>query len=477
MEPTTSVESLLLNNLVELTDHNLQRLRDLESKEFPFSVAHDLLDLLKTIMGSIMETLLTLKMEINDLPDSEAFSRIESYGQLLAVLHLFFQPIEAMQRTNIPQAYVYLLSHASESFDHASKFVVIPEYDFNYSYQNVMTDLKGILEDAITDSQKLFPKETSNLVVISFPYAYRQNVIANSLLAHEIGHFLVESEGMTDKIEEKIVLEKEKVSALSKETSEVQLGERDKATLTYLFSLQKIEADTYDRVVKQTKSWISEIMSDLIGFKLFGPVFMFSLMDFLLIGQNIDDVSEDYPPAHMRIGVLLKEYKDSGYSNLLSKESDVLKSEFLKHVAILEEFVTTKSVPSQDLQTQLLEETTQKLVPDMQLAVQKRLEKSFYRPEQFSKEAFILSNIMETLIPPAELQPGVPADPISIMNAGLIFQLLKFESVCDRLNMKDDESKLKLRRKIELLVLKSIESSTIERLMKNALGRIKGESK
>jgi len=92
-----------------------------------------------------------------------------------------------------------------------------------------------------------------------------------------------------------------------------------------------------------------------------------------------------------------------------------------------------------------------------------------YKPEQFAKDVFQLSRQLDFLVPPAEIEVGKPANPVSIINAGALYKTLLVENLYKALEATTSIDETKVRDKLHSLILKALELSDIETRMRELL--------
>ncbi len=68
-------------------------------------------------------------------------------------------------------------------------------------------------------------------------------------------------------------------------------------------------------------------------------------------------------------------------------------------------------------------------------------------------------------MPPSEKELEVPAEPISILNAGMLYELTLIENLHKNLGNKTADERLLARHTLHRLIMKAIESSQIQKIM------------
>ena len=216
------------------------------------------------------------------------------------------------------------------------EYGLILRADWNYNYTVYTRDLSYYLKQVL---QLFLPKRVKDFVdtyvkksihVFSFPIIEKNNAVLNTALGHEIGHFFHDQ---WEKTEAGQRIFKEANKTLWEEYSQ-----KDPDDLFLPF--QKTE-----KGLLVLKGMYREIISDLVGYLLFGPSMLYAL--FYISNLEADAVkpgeeNDYYPPLKYRIRILKQIVdKDEEVENLINAESySILKIKEL-HMSI-EEYLADK---------------------------------------------------------------------------------------------------------------------------------------
>lgn len=449
MDRASNILKKLVLTAIQTADLQHRRLVELSAKDFPVEHSALFIDALIKFNKETMKILREKLTLFEQLSQKEDYDNLHNYViqylQLLWHLNYIAHIVERSDRTYVGESTVILLSEFTKNFK-TSKFFVIPTYEYNYSYQPLKRFLL-LVSRMLPDSREKLKELPDNLAVLSFPDIYKDNVIANSELAHEIGHFIDELGGVTTKILKKVKVDKTK---LREEINK----DLDTEKLPYLL-VEKIKAERIKQINYNIKRWVQELLSDLIAIRLCGPAFVFALSELLLTKQIADDANIDYPPATLRLRILLEEMKSINYIDKLSNENkDIVKdliSEIDEHI---------KSVP-QKTGEPLVNEAIESVLDLIKQESNTATNGFQYEPDRFGNEVFELLEKLKQYVPPCEIKRGKPANPISILNAGMIFRLT-WKNYPPPITITSQENESEVVNIINLLVSKSIELSMIQ---------------
>ena len=482
-QPSLLIQDLLNSTREEYFYHN-RRVDQLKHKDYPFPWCIVLLDKLSDIDIAILRELDKLDKELMRTKKSkkqasfikEDLDKIQRYGQLVGVLHYVLTFFEIGCREYVPEGTAVSIKNIVRKFDKLAAFILVPIFEYNYIYLDLMTLLKKPLHYALPDVDRLLSDMPDKYAVFGFPLIMKQNVILNSILAHEVGHFIDDTSNLSGKILKKVTLDRKKIDRLAKILEKATIGERREIRLTYFISPQTLRAEITKLAAKQISEWLKEFVSDTIAFHLFGPVFLHSLSNFLLALVKLDEASTDHPPPRMRIRLLLEAFNERGYPGIVKhlKEVDDKKiaENFVGLSLELEKLLKTIEPSAFTPFQELVIDSVQKVIPELKKEVNSLMTAFEYTPKQFAKDVFQLSKRLDLIVPPVEIDVGKPAIPVSILNAGALYKTLLVKTLYKAFEATTAIEETEIRDKLHSLILKALELSDIEMRMKEVL---KGE--
>jgi len=198
-----------------------------------------------------------------------------------------------------------------------------PQWHFNYSV--ITEDLISYLKETL---YIFFPDDSGNINTIftnekihifSFPFLEKTNVLLNSIIGHEIGHFYHKKWEQKDYCHFK--------------------EEQNKVLKKYYDNLSPENfIDSYNSTeegMKILNGIYREIISDIYGYFLFGPSMIFSLFDLSEFESKQMLPSKEnryYPSTKYRIRILMDYLfkNDTDVNNLLAEETEC--SKYLKKI-------------------------------------------------------------------------------------------------------------------------------------------------
>lgn len=319
-----SISETLLGTTLEHASYQKVRLSELEHQDFPFADCKQLVTILLDIHSVIIDELDSLLTEIRKNPNDKEIQRdaeigARRFGHLLAFLHSSLELLEFSGRSHISQGSVYLLGGLTSHFGRTERFILVPSYEFNYSYTDVLHHIIKATEDAIPAMQRKLGKDVNRIAVLSYPNVYRENVLSNCLLGHEVGHYVVEQAGLVRDLVAQIQLNS---NLLQKVVDDYRRGRIGQTAISDFFATESVKAGIMQETSQTLTSWITELASDVFGFRTLGPVCLFALSKFLLALHNLDESTDDHPSARIRLSLLLDQFEKKGFANELKGVND-----------------------------------------------------------------------------------------------------------------------------------------------------------
>jgi len=455
----------LFSTVKEAFSYHEKRLKELQFKDYPFSESDELVQLLLQIDKQILKRLDSIEKSVLKKgkvqePVDQVMVRITRLGLLAYKFHAIFQILETGSREYIPQGCVVLIRDVAINFP-KSKFILLPLYRYNYSYQELMKPLKEALKDVLPDVEKKLDKFAENFAIIGFPLMQKENVILNALLAHELGHFIDSQEEISQKLLNRISIDPKAIEKIAKSLASHKLKpKKGLATLDLFFSYEMIKASIVDLTSKTIEKWLGELVADLIAFRMVGPVFLFALKNLLLTMKGIDDLSKEYPSPRMRITLLMEEFQKMKYKPQLRKHDTGKK--FIAAIDRLKQQLQDMEESKKDEVENLVFKSISKVIPNLRKDVRKATKQVDFVPKEFCSEVFRLVEILDSFVAPVEVAPGTPASPASILNSGLLYDLLFRNKLYKTLNARSPRDKIDAIQKLHQLLLKALELCEIQ---------------
>jgi len=475
--------SLLIQNLINSTReqffYHSRRVAELKQKEYPFDACEDMLNTLYKIDDEILKELDKLEKELSKSDISKKavlkqnLEKIRGYGQLVEILHYPLTFFEMGSREHIPEGNVVLIDNVVKKFDKNAVFVLVPIHYYNYTYLDLMKPLKKALRHTLPNIDELLSDSPEKYAVFGFPLIQKENSILNSILAHEVGHFVDEMKKISDRLMGKVILDPKLLDKIAKRLESSFVGRTKEIKLTYFVTPEELRATITSFAAARISEWLKELVADAIAFHLIGPVFLFSLTGFLVTMIDIDEATGDHPPPRMRISLLLDQFEKLDYPRLIKNVEDT------KHREVAKKFITlVQSIPQllesveqgeRDDISELVLTSVEKIIPELLKEVSKQVTIDQYLPKEFKIEVFKLVELLDFVIPPAETKIGEPASVASILNVGSLYELMLIDNLYKVLEAKNTKERMMARHKLHKLILKALELSSVEARMKRLL--------
>lgn len=263
------------------------------------------------------------------------------HEQYLPLLHAESQHNEYLFKPSIDRAVGLFTKSGFE-------LTLIPDFQYNYAFEgkeNFATREVELLErhsDPDTKAALVKLRKEAALkqwiVFLHFPVAERDSALKLCILAHELGHFVDE----TNKIYRDLLpieLDKDSfeqlVDAKGKTPAYGGVTPKSAQQLTFdtIFTRAGVEALCYRSCNEMLERWIREIIADILAAHAIGPASYFAFNDFLACMGAENATSNSHPAPAFRLQLILKELKDTmGYMNSASAIDSVL-SEAIPRVA------------------------------------------------------------------------------------------------------------------------------------------------
>ena len=282
-----------------------QSINNIPIEEYPTDGPKRLLAFIREALKSINEYL--GHAEIFDLlKPVDAETRIRRYSCVIPSLYNLMEFIEGANIDDAPSALVQPFKRLISKYFSDTEIIIRATSEYNFTFYEIASEIKDLFKEApFSNICDQLPKK---LIVISFPRVEKENVLLQSIVAHELGHvFCRESEFDLDKkIVKDIFIKREDVDVLVKDFSKFIEGSENQSSEDELITTSPpTELEIRNLISKdinsKMKSWVKELCSDALGTCLFGPAFFFSFLDLTISVQDLDMETFSHPPPRIRI--------------------------------------------------------------------------------------------------------------------------------------------------------------------------------
>lgn len=460
------ITNLLLNNLLRQTQHQKETIKELSYRQYHSNEFKALINNLLIINEKINDELEGINGDEDDASDE-----IILYSDILKYIQDLCKYIEVSTMENIPPHLMYFTNFATKKFKKESSFIIIPVYKTNFYFKELSVELQHKFRRCISGILDLYPIGGKKLSLLMYPFAYKNCVFTMSLLTHEVAHYVETEYNVVNDLFDNIQIDSRYVDDILDNISRRRVGDTGR-TLDFFLSRPTLSVVINNEIVRIVNNWLKEIFCDLYAFKVVGPAYLISMIEFILSLTKADNCDEEHPPLEMRLRVLIEEYKSSNYRYLLknSKIDEFIK--FVDHIDQIEKYLKEcekdLSISSEENYAYM---TVERLLPDIKKIVNDIVKKLdvYYPPKQFINDVPILLQSIKSLIIPCELSIGEPADIISILNSYIIYQIQNinehYKELKDILKIK----KVKFEYNITELITKGVELCEIQKALKEKL--------
>lgn len=372
-----SIVGNLLRATLEHAYYQGARLSELSRLDFPFVDCKHVILFITGINEAVIERLDRLEAEVGRAPGDRTVLRdaqvsSQRFGHLLNVMDDYLRLLEFSTRTHISQGSVNLLDALTAGFKKNERFILVPEYEFNYSYIDILRHLNNVVADAGISIRNA-SRDLKSIAVLSYPNIFKENALANCVLAHELGHFVIEQANLVRGLLNNFTFDDSLLSKLVDEAKSAKIGSQSR--LTEFFAEDFIKSRIMKDALEKLNAWETELASDLFAFRMVGPVYIYSLSRFLLTIHEMD-ATNDHPSARVRLKLLLKELKAERFVKLtgVTKQTEATDAAVDKHFEKLGEFLDSPRRRPESKINMLLVDSMTRLQPKMLKAVDKVFE-------------------------------------------------------------------------------------------------------
>ncbi len=459
---TDRLELLAAKSALNKTFELEKQLNRLMLEDFPSKAQPDYLRLILEINSHVRKLLEKVQKPNSDAQIQLLRRRSRRLGQFIDFLHYYVQYVHESGIRNVHWGmYESFRELTRRYFPHAFALILKPQWEYNYSYEEIKGRLSGIV-DSIRDlgirAEQYF---NVPIIVVSFPIAEKDHILLNCMLAHEIGHFINATNGISAKISFKRP-EESKINAIAQRFPRFFLEPGgDEVTLApYLYVSQ-----VFERIVTLTRSWIRELTVDVIALRMLGPAYFFALLEFLST-NDFDRHTNAHPAPYVRIGFLLKALEVERYH---TRNSDlrIMIRDLKNEVKRLTPKPIATPISFDQACFQLALASLRKVMNNIMKQVFVVTRNKAYSARRFQRDIPDLLDVIKGFTPPVEVPDSQKksamrqVDTVSILNVGWLFYLFSSDSLYQIFNARSSFEKSDSEQKLNGLITYALELQQI----------------
>lgn len=324
-------------------------------------------------------------------------------SHVLRELHSYCESFDHADLLVIPTPMMQLLNKFTRAIGGGKPFVLRGTTYFNYMYNPIGKKLNRLASSLSEDA----PTLDENFSIVSFPLANSRNILANCALIHELGHLLVDSLDLIQRLTTDLPPQ-------AKADVEIIVQRHAQISPQADFGL----VDRISDINEVLGNWIHESLADVIGLHLLGPAHLFSFMYWIqsLGSHNTDD--HEHPCNSYRLALMMNEVENLGWQDLFRQETPDVWDNALRIAGLGREVGELRFNAAAECLPVLQQ-------PILNLA-QGVCREATYRPETLMPAKGDMLALLKRGIPPAEMlhpkgQKSRQFDAVSILNTGWLF--------------------------------------------------------
>lgn len=486
MAQASDVLQVLIQAIKDSGNFNIIKFEELRYRDYPFAASSEFIGSIISIQKELLESLTAVEQTQCNSPDELEYKKyqVTRHGQLFSQLHSLLQFWEIGGREYVPEFLAHLIGNKLKLLNKDVRYIFLPTYDYNYAYLEILAPLKDLLTDAVSDIDKSL-KFAEKLAIFWFPLAHRDNMLLNSLLGHELGHFVNEEKAIVDRLVNKITISPSEIESIAFEWLRARVkAEKKDFKMDDYFGLESVKSQVKMDITSKIAEQLKELVSDAVGFYMFGPTFLMAQYVFLSSLSNLGKKPKGYPTGKVRIQFLVDLFEHSGYHKMFREKQEEFRreqekkpeertgpnvsAEFLRYYEGVKNDVRTCVILEDGTEEKVVNRAIQSLKRRVWSSVLRAVKGQIYQPEVFATDVFRLIDVIDSVVPPSEIDFEQPANTISIMNAGMLYEVAAIDRMHDYFKDKTTQERLATRNKLHKIIMKAGELSQIQSTLQQA---------
>lgn len=270
----------------------VSRLQEILAQDFPTSTPEFFAHLIQRLVEGIAALLRTSTLD----------ERTEKFAcSLIAELGSHLRYVESATSSRVPASFIQPIESLIAKVTPSSRVMLRVQWTFNYKVFDIAEYYRRMIDPLLgTDSLKSYLDGLQHFYIVSVPSIENVNALLHCIVGHEFGHRIARSYLDQEDQEQLIKSIWERVGDL-KWLPSVE-------SLPPIFQLP-IRQQIFDLILQARKRALEELISDLVGYFLFGAGAVFALAEVATtdIWDNLPSAQNDYyPPWRFRLREILR---------------------------------------------------------------------------------------------------------------------------------------------------------------------------
>jgi hypothetical protein len=401
------------------------------------------------IEGAIQEPLAKAKLREFDL-----------IKKTLKWLYVFTKEAIDADTLSIPHSLTVFLNHLVKKIQgcESASLVVLGSSNLMYYKCNLgdLRDLTSRLHTII----RLYPVLREDIGMLKFPYSAAQDVLANCVLFHEMGHYIYENTGLQKQFSDDV--EKDIDNLIKRDSAIIQLTPFPLSGRKWLIN----------EVGKFLLRWSDEIFADIFAIRILGPAFHLAFLEMeQILPANVsrNTTFSKYPADFYRFKLHIKWLSKEGWEDIIKHRTpsvfkqlreceklNVLNNDFsIKHNfftqdseknknpdSATEEFEGFVTTQEKNLHKWIFEEF-EKFVSIIEGDISNKISGFENAANDFNKyDSFVTSYLKHGVVPSTiynDQKQECHPNPTTMLNSGFFFYLGEMESLLKMVINKDSD--------------------------------------
>ncbi len=304
-----------------------KQLEVLEAREFPTESPKEFISYLRRILGGIDRLLAA----------TDVSAVVRSVCAALLDLGDHAKYLSTASYPSIPWTLISHVENLIKAIVVDAKVVLCADWEFNYTVWRVSDVYQKMFEPRkplFTDSVFAVPPPSWNIVTL--PAVDRSNILLHVILGHEVGHEIARR-----------FLDHENEPQIQGEVNNLvgngKWYDPDINSRGGLYAI-RVKQQLFDRILDLRSNGLRELISDIVGFYIFGPSFVLGLREFCLddVLDALPEGPDYHPPWRYRLRLVFRTYEATNQPELIARPAghgvvQIVREAVLRQLEIIRE--------------------------------------------------------------------------------------------------------------------------------------------
>jgi hypothetical protein len=255
-------------------------------------------EILERMLSRFFDELRSLHQELDDQPPEDIVRQARTIHYVtVAIVPELIEALRMAGSDSPAASVIEAYQHLGGLVQYGTQTIIHPSSDYNATFDEIMKTLRTMTRSLRRDTgEAIFSGAPRSFLLITYPIAEEEMVLRHAFLAHEMGHFIDLTEGLSRTLLEEQLFDGSDRTNIH-EAVQCQGGGTDR---------DEIFEEAVVLAGEIAPRWIEEIVADVLAVLILGPAYLLAFDEVSLSPRYSSPrrIHRSHPPAQLRKNIM-----------------------------------------------------------------------------------------------------------------------------------------------------------------------------